>query len=1363
MLAQEVMVKEIEKYLTMLITYAKSNSRMNLTDIGIVSENFFSELLNKLYGYKLINANSEEKNFAGIDLIDRENKICYQVTLDSDADKVQSTISMFIKKEYYNDFQHLFVLVIDDPKRYNKKFDTEGKFVFDKNKDIIFPLKQIIDDIRNVRDLDKLNKIYSFFRSSFYYENFDRGYEWYKNQNEKNILNLGCRYNKEINIDTTIVKKMAVFLKEEERMNTMAHELKELIIKLVQNSGLFQEKKIIEKAKELFKNIMLGNYSWDKVNEFLKELDEALYKEFERLNNSSINYDIYNKISDIRSLNEDLIEGLSYLFKKVMIITGEMGIGKSHLIANWIDKYCIPKQINAILLLGQMMNEANSFTLQMKNELGIEENFEKFLAALDAIGREKKVIVPFFIDALNESQYYEKWADNINGIVNEFSKYKNIKLILTIKEDFKGKCLPNNMDQENVITVLHRGFAENTYEAMNEIFSYYKVELPLFPVINETYSNPLFLITMCKCINKNRINLLLQDYSDFNLIFDEYLKNINYEISKKLKYSEKENLVVQILDIVAKYMVDNKIQYITKINFLKIIKDHLSLYNIAPMHILEYFISENILYKSIDYKTREEIVYFTYEKYNSIIKSKYILKDFHDRDSIIENQKLKDMFDYENELYDGNIIENLLIYIGNNFGIELYDILDYKLDKYRNVIRIYMRSLMWRKKDNFDIEGKFKEFFDYVVAREHDFYYNYVELLFTCAVIGSSPFNIYKINQKLLDMSLIERDSSWTIMLDEHIEDSIQRILDYCFRADLSGMHKDNRLMLSITLSWMLSSSNRKLRDLATKALVITLTNNLETMVDIIQNFKDVNDMYILERIYGACYGAILRSSNLDKLNELVEKIYSEIFNKEEVIANVVIRDYARQIILYAKYKKIEMSFNIERINPPYKSKWYEEIPTNEQIKKYDINYDDAKDKKYLYAQYRIVSSMITEYGRGTGGYGDFGRYVFERLVRPWKYKFDNPQDLSNIVIKRVFDMGYDAKIFGNYDMNVSPHDRHNNCTERIGKKYQWIATYELLAKLQDKYKIFTEVYPEEEELDFNSNIYLNSKYEKTEVLEDIRYKEDVYQFLDFGYLRNIDVTSTLTKLERKEYEILDIVDKEWINEDIDVEKYIENSNEYISLCACYHYRSDAIELKDITSNFDRHRNSISLTVMYHACLVNKEYKIIQKDMEGFMDYNIHSNFDVLLREYVWSKYYDEAVKYLEKKSKSCNIYPVFSNYLFEPLYDNSIENAISMFVPSKMLIEELKLNQREDGYWYNEDGILVCYDNKLKGQESNFIFNKDILYNYLEKKNFKLIWKGYIDKSNKREFRDYHFIILKEDDKYKIKKENETRGTLTL
>ena len=84
------------------------------------------------------------------------------------------------------------------------------------------------------------------------------------------------------------------------------------------------------------------------------------------------------------------------------------------------------------------------------------------------------------------------------------------------------------------------------------------------------------------------------------------------------------------------------------------------------------------------------------------------------------------------------------------------------------------------------------------------------------------------------------------------------------------------------------------------------------------------------------------------------------------------------------------------------------------------------------------------------------GRYTFQMALSHFSYP-DNVtmQKLSNWATKRVFKLGYDVNLHGKFDrkLNRNMASRSEHKAERIGKKYQWIALHELLARVSDNFK----------------------------------------------------------------------------------------------------------------------------------------------------------------------------------------------------------------------------------------------------------------------------------------------------------------------
>lgn len=162
MMSKEIYLKEIAESLALLSEEVTILNAVNLYDINIIAEDFFPGLLNLIYGYELKNANYIEKNAPAIDLFDKKNKIVVQVTSDNSSKKINHTIDEFNKNEYYKIYDRLIVLILTHKKRYSIEFNTDGKFIFDKTKDI-WDVKNIIKDIRdlNTNQIKEINSYLS--------------------------------------------------------------------------------------------------------------------------------------------------------------------------------------------------------------------------------------------------------------------------------------------------------------------------------------------------------------------------------------------------------------------------------------------------------------------------------------------------------------------------------------------------------------------------------------------------------------------------------------------------------------------------------------------------------------------------------------------------------------------------------------------------------------------------------------------------------------------------------------------------------------------------------------------------------------------------------------------------------------------------------------------------------------------------------------------------------------------------------------------------------------------------------------------------------------------------------------------------
>ena len=160
MISKEIYIKSIGASLAFLSKEVELLTCVNFYDINIVAEDFYAQLLNKVYGYNLCNLNAYEKNAPAIDLGDKNHRISYQVTSDNDSEKIKDTIKKFIDHKQYSTYDRLVVLILIKKKNYSTTFNTDNKFSFDKEKDII-DYTDLIKDIK-LKDTTALKEISQF-------------------------------------------------------------------------------------------------------------------------------------------------------------------------------------------------------------------------------------------------------------------------------------------------------------------------------------------------------------------------------------------------------------------------------------------------------------------------------------------------------------------------------------------------------------------------------------------------------------------------------------------------------------------------------------------------------------------------------------------------------------------------------------------------------------------------------------------------------------------------------------------------------------------------------------------------------------------------------------------------------------------------------------------------------------------------------------------------------------------------------------------------------------------------------------------------------------------------------------------------
>ncbi|MDD5359344.1 MAG: hypothetical protein PHI02_03660 [Sulfurovaceae bacterium] len=1211
----------------------------------------------------------------------------------------------------------------------------------------------------------------------FFFGVIDLSKEWFKNQNELVIKDLGARYTPEINVELEIVENFNALSRNntfKEQIDKLYHEMMVDFRKLINRHNVdenlienFEKLKmiLIEFESEYFQLNFTGieEINFEIIESYLNNIgaiSENTYKLLEDLNEKEIkekniktemgyrtatSFDGY--LSDLRSATRSLYDFKNILTKPLiklvnnpyMILKGEAGIGKSHLLADIINQR-LEEGNDSIFLLGQQfMQEKSPWSQILDDLLRLKCNEDEFLGALNAKAEVKQKRTIIFIDAINEGKGRNFWKDYLVSFVESIKKYEWLGLVLSIRSSYVDLVIPEGIKNDDTIAaVTHYGFDEIEYDASKIFFKYYNIEQPTIPLLHPEFSNPLFLKLFCEGLQKKGLVRVPEGYEGISNIIKFFIEGIEdklihkYEPIKRLKLLNKiiDNLIIQSLEnqVIAYDIAYEKVEDIS------------SKYGLSS-GLLDDLISEGLLTQNLqyDYATKEyhETVYFVYERFEDHLKVKYLFEQFLDKDNpkeSFEKEPLCGYFEEDKMYYNRGIIDAMSIQLPEVCNVELIDM----IDQNQVLVESFFESLLWRKVDSisqYTVDRVLKNIDNSYIQK------NIFETFFLIASNTKHPLNANLMHEYLKDFSMKDRDVWFISLLNDIYLDyginPIKRIIDWSWSDEDKSYISDESLLLnSIALSWFLTTSNRKLRDYSTKALISILQGRISTLLELLKKFEGINELYIQERLLAVAFGVTVRTENNTKLKDLGEYIYKTIFDTEEVIIHILLRDYAKSTIDYISYLGIELDIDFEKIKPPYKSYFpsIEELPTNEDLAKYE-------DKDDGYNQSRIISSMMTEHGGGM--YGDFGRYVFGSKLYDFECKKDE-QLISNYATRKIFeDYGYNGSFFNDAEKSIQEnnrygYNRHNHKIERIGKKYQWIAMHDTLARVMDNFKM----------RDHNSGW---------------NGEEKVYIDYQGSYepcVRDIDPTILLKETKSSWYIETDskfwwsvktnfqwkMDNKEWINFTSDIQNpknsifFIDDSGqEWIALDSSPNW------IEPIKKGVDK-----SSIVYKKAWYILHGYLIPNEHINEFKAWAENQSFwnnwmpdakehyQMFNREFYWSDMYaffqnpyygyeewSEIDSYGLKAKYPHKIGLTTSQYYWESEFDYSKEDSLRMNKPSNILFEGMKMRySAQEGHFIDQNGEIICFDPSIYHESNPYLMvRKDKLIQFLSENNLTICW----------------------------------------
>lgn len=672
------------------------------------------------------------------------------------------------------------------------------------------------------------------------------------------------------------------------------------------------------------------------------------------------------KLEDALSLVNDFIEVVD---ARLLILTGEAGTGKTHLLCDLASQR-LRAGLPTVVVMGQRFLEVSDPWTQALHQLDLAGwSAREFVAALEVVAQSAGRRLLFVVDAINEGAGTRLWPTHLSPFLERMAASPWIGVVLSVRSSYADDLLPEAAF-DRAVCVEHHGFEDVEFDATRTFFEHYGIDLPSTPLLAPEFRNPLYLKTLCQGLQAAGQSRLPRGFHGVVGAFDLYLSGVNAKLARELDFDVRKNLVAKALNGLAQGLIEYRQAWLSY-PLAEAIVDAILPGRDYSRALMPRLVAEGLLIEERPWRQpgtdSDTVVMIAYERLSDYMCVGVLLDGALESSTLEAAFRTGGPFDLEalrTTWTRPGFHEALHTLVAERTGKELLELLP-DLARHHHTVAAFLNSIVWR-----DPKAVTTRTMQLLARIKKTHASKLIETLITLATIPDHPLNATFLDQELRKTVMADRDAWWSTGLHALWDDrsAVDRLVQWSSRLwPDSQLDDDAAELTATTLAWLLTSSNRHLRDHACKSLVRVITWRPGLIGKLIQRFADLDDAYVAERVLAAAYGAAMRTTDAEGVRTVADAAHQAVFAGGRPRPHILLREYARGIIKRAEHLRAPDGTHVwQGADPPYASDW-PVMPDEAAIDVLVPRWSSGKAQPRSWGRGRIRSSVMDD---------DFGRYI---------------------------------------------------------------------------------------------------------------------------------------------------------------------------------------------------------------------------------------------------------------------------------------------------------------------------------------------------------------------------------------------------